>query len=102
MNEKRKPHYSLAKIKAAFADSKTLNRTYSSRLGADELGFDDDAVVETIQALKSSDFDKSMTSHADATVWQDVYKARRAGVLLYVKFTVDPCGNLLLISFKEA
>lgn len=70
-------------------------------MGADELGFDDEAVVKAIQALSPSNFDKSMTSHADATVWQDVYKPQHAGVLLYVKFTVDACGNLLLISFKE-
>jgi motility quorum-sensing regulator / GCU-specific mRNA interferase toxin len=56
--EKRKPHYDLNAIKGAFADPKTLNRTFSSKQGADDLAMDDDAVVAVIQALSGGDFDK--------------------------------------------
>jgi motility quorum-sensing regulator/GCU-specific mRNA interferase toxin len=100
--EKRKPHYDLARIKAAFADAVSLNRTYSSRQGADELDMDDAAVVAVIQGLNASDFDKSMTSIADHRVWQDVYRPRVSSRDLYVKFTLDAHQALLLISFKEA
>ena len=100
--EKRKPHYSLADIKAAFADPSTLNRSFVSKLGADDLGMDDAAVIAVIQALLGPDFEKSMTSYANAQVWQDVYRPTVGGKKLYVKFTLDAGNNLFLISFKEA
>ena len=100
--EKRKPHYALADVKAAFADPATLNRSFVSKQGADALGLDDAAVVATIQSLAAADFEKSMTSHADHRVWQDVYRPKAAGTELYVKFTVDARKTLFLISFKEA
>lgn len=100
--EKRKPHYALASAKAAFADPNGLNRSFVSKLGADDLGMDDHAVVSVIQALTPADFDKSMTSIADHKVWQDVYKPSVEGRMIYVKFTLDAQRALLLISFKEA
>jgi motility quorum-sensing regulator / GCU-specific mRNA interferase toxin len=100
--DRRKPDYDLATIKNAFADPKALNRTFTAKQGADELGMDDAAVVAVIQALKASDFDRSMTSKADHRVWQDVYRPRVKRRELYVKFTLDSQGALLLISFKEA
>ena len=100
--EKSKPHFGLTEIKVAFQLAARLNRTFSSRQGADALDMDDDDVVAVIQALKVADFDKSMTSHVDHRVWQDVYKPLVRGTMLYVKFTVDASGSLLLISFKEA
>ena len=100
--EKRKPHYGLPMIKAAFADAASLNRTYGSKQGADELGMDDGGVVAAIQGLSASDFDKSMTSTADHRIWQDVYRPTVEGRALYVKFTLDGQGEFLLISFKEA
>ena len=100
--EKLKPHFVLAAIKTAFADPASLNRSFVSRQGADDLNMGDNEVVEAIQALTLSDFEKSMTSIADHRVWQDVYKPRRAGRTLYVKFTLDARRALILISFKEA
>jgi len=100
--EKQKQHYELADIKAEFADSGRLNRTSTSQQGADDLGMDEDEVVAVIQALTFADFDKSMTSITNHKVWQDVYKPSVGGRKLYVKFTLDGCGELLLISFKEA
>jgi motility quorum-sensing regulator/GCU-specific mRNA interferase toxin len=63
---------------------------------------DDSDVVAVIQALTLTDFEKSMTSKADHRIWQDVYKPSVGGRTLYVKFTLDAKGALLLISFKEA
>jgi motility quorum-sensing regulator / GCU-specific mRNA interferase toxin len=100
--EKLKPHYQLATIKAAFADVSSLNRSFVSKQGADDLDMDDAAVVAVIQGLSHSDFDKSMTSIADHRVWQDVYKPSAGGRTLYVKFTLDAQQALFLISFKEA
>jgi motility quorum-sensing regulator/GCU-specific mRNA interferase toxin len=100
--EKRKPHYLLRDIKAAFADPTKLNRSFVSRQGADDLEMDDQGVVSAIQALTTADFDKSMTSFADHQVWQDVYRPTVGATELYVKFTLDSMKALYLISFKEA
>ena len=100
--EKRKPHYALETIKAAFADAASLNRSFVSRQGADELDMDDAAVVAVIQGLSAGDFDKSMTSMADHRVWQDVYKPSVGRRTIYVKFTLDAQQAPFLISFKEA
>jgi motility quorum-sensing regulator / GCU-specific mRNA interferase toxin len=100
--EKLKPHYLLTDIKAAFADPTTLNRSFVSKQGADALKMDDQAVIDVIQALTPADFEKSMTSYANNQVWQDVYKPKAPGTELYVKFSLDAMGALLLISFKEA
>jgi hypothetical protein len=51
--------------------------------------------------LTARDFDKSMPSERDPAIRQDVYKPVVAGRELYVKFTRDAQGELLLISFKE-
>jgi motility quorum-sensing regulator/GCU-specific mRNA interferase toxin len=100
--EKRKPHYLLRDIKAAFVDPTKLNRSFVSRQGADDLEMDDQGVVNAIQALTTADFDKSMTSFADHQVWQDVYRPTVGATELYVKFTLDSMKALYLISFKEA
>ena len=97
---RRQPHYSLSRVKAAFADPARMNRTMTAAEGAETLGLDENAVVEIIARLGARDFDKSMPSVINASVWQDVYKPVIAGQELYVKLTLDALGALLLISFK--
>jgi hypothetical protein len=41
-----------------------------------------------------------MRSEIYPAIWQDVYKPVTGGRELYVKFTLDARGALLLISFK--
>ena len=43
---------------------------------------------------------KSMTSVASRAIWQDVYHVPWNGIVLYVKFTTDADGYLV-ISLKE-
>jgi motility quorum-sensing regulator/GCU-specific mRNA interferase toxin len=62
---------------------------------------DDQAVVDVVAGLTIRDFDKSMRSEINPAIWQDVYKPIVDGRELYVKFTLDTRGELLLISFKE-
>lgn len=51
-------------------------------------------------ALTPADFYKSMTTHADHRIWQDVYRTRIAGgVEAYLKLTV--IDDVLIVSFKE-
>ena len=53
-----------------------------------------------VLALTPTDFYKSMTTHADHRVWQDVYRAKTAnGDEVYLKLTV--IDDLMIVSFKE-
>jgi|ERR1700722_9502791 len=99
MARRRQAHYPLKTIKAAFTEATRLNRTMTAADGAEELGMDEQAVV--VAGLTGRDFDKSMRSEVNPAIWQDVYKPIIDGRELYVKFTLDSQGELLLISFKE-
>jgi motility quorum-sensing regulator / GCU-specific mRNA interferase toxin len=99
MARRRQAHYPLKTIKAAFTEATRLNRTMTAADGAEELGMDEQAVV--VAGLTGRDFDKSMRSEVNPAIWQDVYKPTIDGRELYVKFTLDSQGELLLISFKE-
>ncbi len=61
---------------------------------------DEQVVVNVVAGLLPRDFQKSMTSHLDRANWQHVYRPVVDGRELYVKFTLDAQGELLLISFK--
>jgi motility quorum-sensing regulator/GCU-specific mRNA interferase toxin len=100
MKKRRQPRYPLKTIKAAFSEPARMNRTMTAANGAEDIGMDEPAVVDVIVSLTSRDFDKSMPSDIDPAVWQDVYKPTVKGRELYVKFTLDARGELLLISFK--
>jgi len=100
MARRRRPHHALGTIKSAFADASRLNRTMTATDGADDLGMDEQAVVDGVAGLTAADFDKSMPSEVNPAVWQDVYRPVIGGRELYVKFTLDARGELLLISFK--
>jgi len=60
---------------------------------------DFDGMVDVVMALSPSDFHKSMTTHADHRVWQDVYRARVPVGNIYLKLTV--VDDVLIVSFKE-
>lgn len=45
------------------------------------------------------DFYKSMTTHADHRVWQDVYHPITKAGAVYLKLTV--IDDVLIVSFKE-
>lgn len=58
-------------------------------------------MVDLIQTMRREHFYKSMTSHTDYRVWQDVYHVPSTAGVLYVKFTADTVSDFLLLSFKE-
>ena len=49
--------------------------------------------------MTSRDFFKSMTTYADHTNWQDVYRPESEFGQVYLKFTL--VADLLIVSFKE-
>lgn len=98
--ELRKPRYNLTDIQKQMADVKGLRMTFSSRRGLLELDFDENDAISVIKELKNIDFYKSMTTHKNNTIWQDVYKTTYKYVGLYIKFQMD-CNGYFVISFKE-
>ncbi len=56
-------------------------------------------MLDVVLALTSADFYKSMTTHADHTVWQDVYRTATHAGDVYLKLTV--IDDVLIVSFKE-
>lgn len=99
--EKRRAHYPLDEIKAAFREPDKLRLSVTAYRNAVSLGLTRHDIVKVIQTLTTKALHKSMTSLRDHRVWQDVYRATYQGVSLYVKFTVDDAGYFL-ISFKES
>ena len=96
--EKRTPHCKLQVIKALIADGK-IRATRSALSGAELLDIDFDGMVSIVNALTPADFYKSMTTHADHTIWQDVYRPTTPYGSLYIKLTV--IDDVLIVSFKE-
>jgi motility quorum-sensing regulator/GCU-specific mRNA interferase toxin len=98
--EKKKPHYALGTIKATFTTVRSLRITKTATSCAETIGLTLQDVVNVIQAMTREQFYKSMTSDASSAIWQDVYHVPHGTLVLYVKFTTDLEGYLV-ISFKE-
>lgn len=96
--EKRSPHCQLSVVKALIREGK-VRSTFSALTGGAALGFDFQGIVAVILALTPKDFYKSMTTHADHRVWQDVYRPTTPAGEVYLKLTV--VQDVLIVSFKE-
>jgi motility quorum-sensing regulator / GCU-specific mRNA interferase toxin len=97
--EKSTPHCKLTRVKELIAAGQ-YRATNSALSSANAFDFDLLKMVEVVCALTNTDFFKSMTTYADHTVWQDVYKPTAGdGVKLYIKLTV--VEDVLIVSFKE-
>ena len=96
--EKPTPHCKLAVVKSLI-EAGQVRTTQSARLGATAMGLDLSDMLAVVLALKPADFYKSMTTHADHTVWQDVYRPSTRSGGLYLKLTV--INDVLIVSFKE-
>jgi len=96
--EKGVPHCKLAMVKS-LVDAGQVRTTRSAREGATALGLDYDGMLAIVKGLTSTDFYKSMTTHEDHRVWQDVYRPSTAVGDVYLKLTV--IDDVLIVSFKE-
>jgi len=97
--EKRTPHYSLIEIQAQMTSVTAMNLTESARLGIHEAGMGWEDALTVVRSLRRKEFYKSMTTHHDHRIWQDVYHANWREKALYVKF--QKAGKFFVISFKE-
>ncbi len=96
--EKHTPHCKLSIVKELIKQDK-LRLTHAARSGATALGLNLQGVLAILMNLSSRDFYKSMTTHADHTIWQDVYKPSTEVGEIYLKLTV--IDDVLVVSFKE-
>lgn len=96
--EKRTPHCPLSVVKTLI-DAGKVRTTQSARSGAAALDLDYRGMLAVIQALTPGDFYKSMTTHADHRLWQDVYRPATEVGDLYLKLTV--IDDVLIVSLKE-
>ncbi|KWC76696.1 type II toxin-antitoxin system MqsR family toxin [Burkholderia cepacia] len=96
--EKRRPHCKLPLVKA-LVESGQVRLTASAVLGARQLGFTERDALDVVMSLTDLDFHKSMTTYADHTIWQDVYRPLTVRGDVYLKLTV--IDDVLIVSFKE-
>lgn len=98
--EKGSPHCKLVTVKALIEAGK-VKATASAFQGARELGIHNlDGMCAVVMSLTPTNFYKSMTTHADHRIWQDVYRARITDSAdVYLKLTV--VDDVLIVSFKE-
>ena len=75
--EKSTPHCKRPVVKGLIEAGK-VRATMSALAGGAALGFGFDGIVEVVMALAPTDFYKSMTTHADHRIWQDVYRPMTA------------------------
>lgn len=97
--EKRIPHYDLMEIQAQMISVEAMNLTESARIGIHQAGMGWSDALAVVHGLQRLDFCKSMTTHRDHRVWQDVYHSEWRGRALYVKF--QRAGEFFVVSFKE-
>jgi motility quorum-sensing regulator/GCU-specific mRNA interferase toxin len=96
--EKRTPHSKLTTVKALIEAGK-VRTTNAARVGATDLDLGLTYMLAVVMALTPADFYKSMTTHADHAVWQDVYRPSTTVGDVYLKLTV--IADVLIVSFKE-
>ena len=98
--EKGTPHCKLSVVKALI-EADRVKATTSAFNGARDLGINDlTGMCAVVMSLTSTDFYKSMTTHADHRTWQDVYRTKTANSAdVYLKLTV--IDDVLIVSFKE-
>jgi motility quorum-sensing regulator/GCU-specific mRNA interferase toxin len=75
------------------------SRTVSALAGGAALGVGFDEIAGIVAALTPRDFCKSMTTHADHRIWQDVSRPKTPAGDVYLKLTV--IDDVLIVSFKE-
>lgn len=96
--EKKTAHYPLTEVKR-LVDSGAVSATKSASDGAAELGFTFKEMLDVVRDLEPGDLHKSMTTHHDNSIWQDVYHYPEERADIYLKIQI--VGEVVIISFKE-
>jgi motility quorum-sensing regulator/GCU-specific mRNA interferase toxin len=98
--EKRRAHYDLAAIQAQVTLLSAMAFTKAALDGGRAMGLTLAEMLDVLARLSRADFYKSMTTHADHRVWQDVYHAATpVGRVAYIKLTL--INERPVVQFKE-
>ena len=98
--EKKTPHHSLERIKGLIRNGDHHITAAARATAYRDFGMGEDDVLRAVGASTPRDFYKSMTSRADARVWQDVYHVTiGGGRTAYVKLQIYD-GSAIIISMK--
>jgi motility quorum-sensing regulator/GCU-specific mRNA interferase toxin len=62
--------------------------------------FDDESMVARVLLVTSREFYKSMTTHGNSKIWQDVYRTNDGNMGIYIKLQKSLDGKGVIISFK--
>ncbi len=73
--EKKKAHYSLVAVKALIVRDGLQVFTATARFGFMSMGLSATEALAVVASLTGGMFFKSMTTHSDHQLWQDVYHA---------------------------
>jgi motility quorum-sensing regulator/GCU-specific mRNA interferase toxin len=100
--EKSKPHYLLSEIQSEVVRRGAAAFTRTALSNGRAMGLTVTQLVAVVRGLNRGDFYKSMTTHGDHRVWQDVYHAQTSvGKLAYIKVTGTGGEYPPVIQFKE-
>lgn len=95
-----KSHYSLQRIKHLI-NAGNYRITASARKSAfEDFNMLEDEIIDLILTLEVSNLYKTMPSHHDPDLWQDVYHRRINDKIAYIKLQIK-LDNSIIISFKE-
>ncbi len=98
--EKGTPHYKLTDIQAEVQRLGVNALTWTALQNASKFGMSGPDVCAAVCSMTRQMFFKSMTTHADYRVWQDVYHVPCPnGKVAYVKLTLQE--GAVVIQFKE-
>lgn len=98
--EKRLPHYPLAQLQVRIAEQGIMAFTGTALFNVAAMGLSAEQALLVLASLSRAMFYKSMTTHADSSMWQDIYHAPTpGGKVAYIKLTLHQ--GAVVIQFKE-
>ncbi|GHU03477.1 hypothetical protein FACS1894158_01990 [Betaproteobacteria bacterium] len=98
--EKKKAHYDLKALQERTRIMGIGAFTATAKEGYLNMNLTGDEALAVVLAIESGMFYKSMTTHMDSRVWQDVYHAPCPnGKIAYIKLTLRE--GAVIIQFKE-
>ena len=97
---KFKAHYSLIRVKALVKEGRYRITASAMKSAFEDFSLISEGLAEWVLKLETSDLYKSMTSHFDATLWQDVYHKKIITRTAEIKLQILD-DETVIISFKE-
>lgn len=99
--EKQVPHYSLTKLKRLIEEGKYKFTFSSKKTLVEDFNITTEEALQTILKLTGKNLYKSMQSHENDSLWQDVYHKNIGKKTAYIKLQINMTDNAIIISFKK-